>query len=157
MNREAAAGPDDRLAELGAELRARRRALRVTTTAAAEAAGLSRVTLHRIEKGEPTVACGAWMRLAAVLGVDWRLVDAHAAKSANAPPPLSIPARVRLADYPQLKALAWHVQGLDALRPREAYELYERNARHLDVDAMRDDERALLEALRLAFEGGDDV
>ena len=148
---------DGRLAELGRELRARRRALGVTTTAAAQAAGLSRVTLHRIEKGEPTVACGAWMRLAAVLGLDWRLVDADTGPRDGAPPPLSIPARVRLADYPQLKALAWHVQGLDTLRPREAYELYERNARHLDLDAMSEDERALLDALRLAFEGGDGV
>ena len=43
-----------RLQELGAQIRARRKALGVSATAAAESAGMSRVTLHRIEKGAPT-------------------------------------------------------------------------------------------------------
>ena len=47
------------LQALGAQLRARRKALRVSSTVAAEATGMSRVTLHRIEKGEPSVAAGA--------------------------------------------------------------------------------------------------
>lgn len=44
-----------------------------------------------------------------------------------------IPARIRLADYPQLRSLAWHVQGIDTLTPTEALDIYERNARHLDA------------------------
>jgi len=36
----------------------KRKALRVSATVAAEAAGMSRVTLHRIEKGEPSVTMG---------------------------------------------------------------------------------------------------
>ena len=42
-----------RLQDLGARIRARRKSLGVNATAAAESAGMSRVTLHRIEKGEP--------------------------------------------------------------------------------------------------------
>jgi len=41
---------------LGGKIRLHRKALKVTATATAEAAGLSRVTLHRIEKGEPSVS-----------------------------------------------------------------------------------------------------
>ena len=38
------------LAQLGQQIRAQRKALRINATVAAEAAGMSRVTLHRIEK-----------------------------------------------------------------------------------------------------------
>ena len=63
-----------------------------------------------------------------------------------------IPARVALADYPQLRALAWQVHGTDTLTPAEALGIYERNARHLDMAAMPVHEQALLEALRLALQ-----
>ncbi len=142
------------LQALGAQLRARRKALRVSGTAAAEAAGMSRVTLHRIEKGEPSVAAGAWANAMAALGmslVALNTEDAHTTgpEGANRPnAPNWIPVRVRLADYPQLKALAWQVHGSDALTPIEALGIYERNARHLDPAAMPPAEQALLQALR---------
>jgi transcriptional regulator with XRE-family HTH domain len=149
--------PDDQsaiqLQPLGEQLRARRKALRVSSTAAAEAAGMSRVTLHRIEKGEPSVACGAWANAAAALGMTLmvrKAADAEAANGRASPADLTqwIPVRVRLADYPQLKALAWQVHGTDTLSPLEALGIYERNARHLDIAAMTPTEQALLEALR---------
>jgi hypothetical protein len=59
--------------------------------------------------------------------------------------------RVPLADYPQLRALAWQVHGTDTLTPAEALGIYERNARHLDMQAMSANELALLQALRLAL------
>lgn len=58
---------------------------------------------------------------------------------------------IRLNDYPQLKALAWQVHGTDTLTPAEALDIYERNARHLEVEAMPAHEQALLAALRAAF------
>lgn len=142
------------LQALGAQLRARRKALRVSSTAAAEAAGMSRVTLHRIEKGEPSVAAGAWANAMAALGMSLVALNAEDAQAtrpegANGPDlPNWIPVRVRLADYPQLKALAWQVHGTDALTPVEALGIYERNARHLDTEAMSPAEQALLQALR---------
>ena len=48
-----------RLLALGEQLRAQRKRLGVSATTAAEAAGMSRVTLHRIERGEPSVTMGA--------------------------------------------------------------------------------------------------
>lgn len=142
------------LQTLGAQLRARRKALRVSSTAAAEAAGMSRVTLHRIEKGEPSVAAGAWANAMSALGmslVALNAEDAQAFASGQASrEDLAewIPVRVRMADYPQLKALAWQVHGTDTLTPIEALGIYERNARHLDSAAMSPAEQALLRALR---------
>lgn len=51
---------DIHLREIGRHIRAHRRALRISAIATAEAAGISRVTLHRIEKGEPSVNAGAY-------------------------------------------------------------------------------------------------
>jgi len=59
--------------------------------------------------------------------------------------------RIPLADYPQLKALAWQVQGADHLTPVEAHDIYERNARHIDDAAISADEQALRQALQAAF------
>src|SRR5690606_20771320 len=148
------------LKSLGKQLRERRKALRVSSTAAAEAAGMSRVTLHRIEKGEPSVAAGAWANAMAALGmslVALNAEDAHATRpeGANGPDlPNWIPVRVRLADYPQLKALAWQVHSTDTLTPLEALGIYERNARHLDTAAMSPSEQALLQALRTGLGQG---
>ena len=138
------------LQALGAQLRARRKALKVSSTAVAEAAGMSRVTLHRIEKGEPSVAGGAWANAMAALGLTLLARNTeHTHTSGASPADLTewIPVRVRLADYPQLKALAWQVHGTDALSPLEALSIYERNARHLDTAAMSPAEQALLRAL----------
>lgn len=146
------------LPRLGAAVRARRKALGVSSTATAEAAGVSRVTLHRIEKGSPTVAVGAWAKVLSALGLRAELLRDDARTAAEAPPPEGwLPATVRLADYPQLKALAWHVTGAETLRPKEAFDIYERHPRHLDAAAMAPPERALFSALQEAFGRFDDV
>jgi len=56
-----------------------------------------------------------------------------------------------LNDYPQLKALAWQVHGRRTRSTPRALGIYERNARHLEVEAMPAHEQALLAALRTAF------
>lgn len=144
------------LQALGAQIRTQRKALRLSATETAEAAGLSRVTLHRIEKGEPSVTMGAWCNAMAALGMELKTGLAGAATQARAAADRAgwIPARVPLADYPQLRALAWQVHGTDTLTPAEALGIYERNARHLDLQAMSADEQALLAALRLALAPG---
>ena len=138
---------------LGAALRARRKALGVNMTAAAEAAGMSRVTWHRLEKGEPTVAWGLLLAAAAVLGMDLDL--AIAGDVIDAPDPLrmgALPLQVPLADFPGLRGLAWQVgERVDALTPREALDVYMRNLRHLDLNALTERERLLMRALRDAF------
>ncbi len=141
------------LAALGEQIRARRKALRVSGVVAAEAAGLSRVTLHRIEKGEPSVTMGAWGNVLAALGMALAAQPTDAPVASAAAPDLSqwIPVRVHLANYPQLKALAWQVHGAQWLTPGEVHDIYERNARHMDAAALTAQEQALIQALRLAF------
>jgi hypothetical protein len=54
---------------------------------------------------------------------------------------------LRLADYPQLRDLAWN--RVDEYIPaREAFQLYERNWRLLDAPALDERERALIERLK---------
>ena len=144
-----------KLTAISLQIRAQRKALKISATVAAEACGISRVTLYRIEHGEPSVTIGAYMNALAALGLDLRVVSStDVAAEPIEHPPLWIPARVRLADYPQLKQLAWQVHGTDALTPAEALSIYERNARHLDSQALAPAERMLIDALRVALADG---
>jgi hypothetical protein len=60
---------------------------------------------------------------------------------------------VRVTDYPQLRDLAWNrAHGL--IGAREAFQLYERNWRFVDVDRLDAGERALLERLTAEFGNG---
>ncbi len=138
-----------RLAFLGERIRTARKRQRVTAVAAAQAAGISRVTLHRIERGEPTVAVGAWVAIATALGLAFDLLDAKAAAAAT-----KLPKRIRLRVFPQLKKLAWQLQGVDEISPPEALALYERNWRHLDHTALSNEEAALIDALSRELGGG---
>lgn len=146
---------------LGQLFREHRRAAGITMAAAAEAAGISRVTWHRLEKGEPSVAVGSWLAALAVLGLRADLVPASQPEPpvSQAPEPTgSLPLQIRPEDYPQLRQLAWQVHGLGALTPREALGIYERNWRHLDEGALEPRERKLIDALRQVFaSGGGDV
>ena len=139
-----------KLQALGARVAQRRKVLRLSATVAAEAAGLSRVTLHRIEKGEPSVTMGAWSNVISALGMHWQFQE-ETAGQAQADRSGWWPVRIALSDYPQLKALAWQVQGTDHLTPVEAFDIYERNARHLDPSSLTQQEQALLHALQQAF------
>lgn len=135
------------LAALGERLRAERKRLGVSAVTAAEAAGMSRVTLHRIERGEPSVTIGAYANAAAALGL---------ALGVAAPPPAApgrteersgVPLRILLAEHPQLARLAWQYQGATEVTPEEALNLYERNWRHIDQAALAPHERALIQGL----------
>jgi transcriptional regulator with XRE-family HTH domain len=142
----------DSLRLLGQQIKAFRKALHVSAAATAESAGMSRVTLHRIESGEPSVTMGAYLNAMAALGLAFGLIRPE-------PPSVAatderegwIPARVALADYPQLKQLSWQVHGTDTLTPAEALSIYERNWRHMDVAALTPREMHLIDALRLAL------
>lgn len=144
-----AAAEQAHLADLGARVRAARKRQRVSAVAAAQAAGISRVTLHRIERGEPTVAVGAWAAAAGALGLSLDLVDPHAAAE-----PRKLPNKIRLRDYPQLKRLAWQLQGVAEVTPAEALVLYERNWRHVDRAQLSEGEAELIDALSRRLGGG---
>ena len=148
-----------KLRVLGEQIRGRRKALAISATVAAEAAGMSRVTLHRVEHGEPSVTIGAYLNAMAALGLDFGILAPPHAASINTGGRRKrwIPARVRIADYPQLKQLAWQIHGTDELTPGEALGIYERNWRHLDLAALEPAERDLVDALRLALGQNSDV
>ena len=145
---------EDQALRLGQALRAARRALGITVTAAAQAAQVSRVTWHRLEKGEPTVALGALMAAGRVLDMTLTWGPFGAVGILAPPPPADghLPLRIPLADYPQLRQLAWQVgDHQQVLTPREALGLYERNWHHVQPAALEPRERALLDALRQVF------
>ena len=137
------------LTTLGERLRRERKRQKVTAVAASEAAGLSRVTLHRIERGEASVAIGAWVAVADALGLAFDLVDTKAAPRSTA-----VPNPIRLADYPELKKLGWQLRKDTELTPGEALDLYERNWRHVDVERLSARELALIQALSTQIGGG---
>lgn len=138
------------LALLGARLRAFRKLQKISATAAAEAAGMSRVTLHRIERGEPSVTAGAWLGAVAALGLRLDLVDPAASQET----PAFLPQRIRLDRYPQLKQLAWQLNGVEELTPEEALTLYERNWRHVDRTTLSAEELRLIETLARTLGAG---
>ena len=137
---------DRRLAAFGRRIHARRKALKVSATTAAEAAGVSRMTLHRIERGEPSVTMGAYMNALAALGLDVDVVP-----SMQSAPPAPIADGIRIADYPQLRRLAWQLAPDTELTPAEAWATYERNWRHVDASALDARERQLLDELARAL------
>lgn len=49
---------NEQLIEIGRRIRTERKSLGISAIATSEAAGISRVTLHRIEKGVPSVTIG---------------------------------------------------------------------------------------------------
>ena len=116
--------------------------------------GISRVTLHRIEMVEPTVSIGAYLNVISALDLTLNLsARGDAGYEADGDSVETLPVRVSLKDYPQLKELAWHVQGVDELSLVEAHSIYERNKRFLDIENLSDSEQELIELLGVAVEG----
>lgn len=143
------------LRALGARLRAARLSMRVSAAAAAQSAGVSRPTWHRMEAGSPGVSAGAYARALDALGIAsvaalglLESTDTGSQGVADRRSRSTIPTRIRVGDWPELSALCWSLQPDTMLTPREAFLVYERNARRLSSQALGDEERALIEDLR---------
>ena len=143
-----------KLAALGERIRGQRKALKVSAVDAAEAAGISRVTFHRVEAGEPSVAMAAYIAAATAVGLELELVERSARGRGRRAGPRPFPTRIRLAEYPQLAKLAWQLHGVKTLSPEEALGLYERNWRHVDTRTLAPAEQALVNALVQHLGGG---
>ena len=157
------------LDEFGERLRKARLRRQLSASAVAQAAGVSRVTVHRAEGGEPAVTVGTLVKIMTVLDLahdlallardditghalqDERLAKRRVTKGAaptRSGPPAKSRARVVLARFPQLRQLAWHLgPEVSELSAAEAFALYERQWRHVDTAAMPAHERALVKRL----------
>src|SRR5262249_48838841 len=100
---------------LGERLRQRRQELRLTASAAAESAGMSRWRWGRIEAGEPSVTIGAYVNAAAVLGLVLDLWAPQRAAEVRTPP-----GQIQLNRYPQLRRLAWQQPGVTSMSAEDA-------------------------------------
>jgi transcriptional regulator with XRE-family HTH domain len=151
------------LAALGERLRLARRRRRKTAQEVAMQAGITRVTLRRVEAGEPAVTMATYVKVLATLGLAQDLVLVarddtlgRRLQDEQLQRPLGVkpPAVIRLADYPLLREIAWSTDPQAELSPTEAFAIYERNWRHLDRDAMGAKERKLLARLTATVGNG---
>ncbi|RQP24671.1 helix-turn-helix domain-containing protein [Piscinibacter terrae] len=158
MPAKPAALPDQQaqtLVALGERLRKARLRRQWSAQEVAKQAGITRVTLHRAEAGEPAISIGNLAKVLAVLGLDDDLN--HLATDQplrDTIPDERLPIRrtrrerrIALDSYPQLRQIAWHLDPADTLSPAEALALYERNWRHVSPDTMEPHEKALLDHL----------
>ena len=147
----------ERIQILGGTIRAQRKNLLISAQATADCAHISRVTLHRIEKGEPSVTMGAYFTVLDALGlqIQTKLKAGLGEESQAGSNTSVIPSEIKLTEYPQLKQLAWHIHGLDALTPIEAFGIYDRNWRHLDATSLTPLEKSLIDALKRADAAGE--
>ncbi len=135
------------LAALGRQLRARRTELGVSAVNTAEAAGISRVTLHRVENGNPAVTIGAYLNVATALGLHLVAAEPDRPTEDDGAPPGRAVHTVRVGDYPQLRQIAWQLRGDTDITEVEALHLYERNWRHVDQAGMDAREREFVQHL----------
>ena len=63
------------LRKLGGDIRDARRRRRIPTATMAERATISRMTLHKVELGDPSVSLGAYATVLFILGLTDRLAD----------------------------------------------------------------------------------
>lgn len=61
--------------KLGQDIRDARRRRRISTVMMAERASISRTTLHKVERGDPTVSFGAYATVLFVLGLTERIAQ----------------------------------------------------------------------------------
>ena len=136
---------------LGARIAAERKALGLRAQSAARSAGISRVTLHRIEKGETSVSLGAYLQVCQALGLHLGVLTAdeeQAPHNQQSKIPFTVDGpHIRIGDYSQLTALAWQLDVNTLLTDVEARGIYERNKRFLDVQQINSHERALMQRL----------
>ena len=136
------------LNDIGAQIRLRRKELKLTAQVVADSSGISRVTLHRIEKGEAGVAIGAYLSVLYNLGLDFRVATANSLQVDKV-----LPNEISIGDYQELRKLAWQLPDAATLTPAEAWGTYSRNWRHLDINALTENEKDLIRMLESRFEG----
>ena len=141
---------DNYLANLGQKILLQRKSLKVSADSTALASGISRITLHRIEKGEPSVSMGAYISVIEALGLHLDLSKKDLQKYSKTENDLNL-SQIAIKDYPQLKQICWQLSDDAVLTSVEAKSTYERNERHIDFDGFSDKEKNLIKQLEVYF------
>jgi len=134
------ADAQERVTAWGLRLRAVRMQLKLSARQTSEAAGISRITLHRIERGNPSVTVGAYAAVASVLEAERAAHDSEGT-------PMDRGGVVAVSRFPQLRSLAWNLAEGAELTADEALNLYERNWRHLDHESLSPEESSFIDHL----------
>lgn len=139
-------------AQVSERVREARLRRNMTAEQVAREAGITRVTLNRLERGDPSITVATFLKVLDSLRLAQDLADVAAdSEKRTAGEQLRqrrLPSRIRIDAYPQLREIAWHLSDPQAtVTPKEALELYERNWRHVDQAQVLPKERALIQRL----------
>jgi transcriptional regulator with XRE-family HTH domain len=141
---------DNYLANLGQKILLQRKRLKVSADSTALASGISRITLHRIEKGEPSVSMGAYISVIEALGLHLDLSRKNLQRHSKTENDLNL-SQIAIKDYPQLQQICWQLSDDAVLTAVEAKNTYERNERHINFDGLSDKEKNLIKQLEVYF------
>jgi len=137
------------LASLGQRILLQRKKLKVAAESVALAAAISRITLHRIEKGEPGVSMGAYISVIIALGLNLSIQEV--APKLNVADEEKNPCEIAIKDYPQLKLISWQLKDDAVLNALEAKNMYERNQKYILFNEMTEHEKKLIKQLGVEF------
>ena len=137
------------LANLGQRILLQRKKLKVAAESVALAAAISRITLHRIEKGEPGVSMGAYMSVIIALGLNLSIQEG--APKLNDVEEDNHLSEIAIKDYPQLKLISWQLKDDAVLNALEAKNMYERNQKYILFNEMTSHEKKLIKQLGVEF------
>jgi transcriptional regulator with XRE-family HTH domain len=137
------------LASLGQRILLQRKKLKVAAESVALAAAISRITLHRIEKGEPGVSMGAYISVIIALGLNLSIQEV--APKLNDAEEEKNPCEIAIKDYPQLKLISWQLKDDAVLNALEAKNMYERNQKYILFNEMTEHEKKLIKQLGVEF------
>jgi transcriptional regulator with XRE-family HTH domain len=138
------------LANLGQRILLQRKKLKVAAESVALAAAISRITLHRIEKGEPGVSMGAYMSVIIALGLNLSIQEG--APKLNDVEGDNHLSEIAIKDYPQLKLISWQLKDDAVLNALEAKNMYERNQKYILFNEMTAHEKKLIKQLGVEFD-----
>ena len=137
------------LASLGQRILLQRKKLKVAAESVALAAAISRITLHRIEKGEPGVSMGAYMSVIIALGLNLSIQEGDS--KLNDLEEDNHLSEIAIKDYPQLKLISWQLKDDAVLNALEAKNMYERNQKYIVFNEMTAHEKKLIKQLGVEF------
>lgn len=154
MKRQPALAHEPLQAELGQRLRGLRLDQQQTQDELADHAGVSLRALQQLENGAGSTLTTC-LRVLQALGklsvldglAPTTTVNPLAPQRARRTLKKRIPMRIRIADYPQLRLIAWNRRNDATLDDTEALALYERNWRHVEANALEPKERKLIDRL----------